>query len=268
MKSDEEFNRMNGNLYDFIILDPWTWAGKGWIAKKCIQGFDNKIFMLDFFGFHKLPNQSLKIPDSRFLTAFGGSKDNTFLGYYLPNNKNDFNTTIYIKKKNQGIIWGKDIKHYSGDDRSKMLNAIADIVPLISTTRNKITNHDNIIWVGHQTKEQWNKLLYESKFMIGLGDPLLGPSAVDAISHGCVYINPQYDQPIRGGNFYSQHPYAEEKIGYPYVCAMKIKDINSVLKCVKNALAQELSPPILTDFTEEAYLNRVKNIFSIVNKFI
>ena len=29
IKSDDEFDTINANLYDFIILDPWTWAGPG-----------------------------------------------------------------------------------------------------------------------------------------------------------------------------------------------------------------------------------------------
>lgn len=29
IRSDSAFNSVNGNDYDFIILDPWTWAGKG-----------------------------------------------------------------------------------------------------------------------------------------------------------------------------------------------------------------------------------------------
>lgn len=29
LKSDEEFDRCDLNVYDIIILDPWTWAAKG-----------------------------------------------------------------------------------------------------------------------------------------------------------------------------------------------------------------------------------------------
>ena len=27
--SDQQFERVDGSVYDFIILDPWTWAAKG-----------------------------------------------------------------------------------------------------------------------------------------------------------------------------------------------------------------------------------------------
>ena len=47
--------------------------------------------------------------------------------------------------------------------------------------------------------------------MIGLGNPLVGPSAVDAVVAGCVYINPVYDQPVKE-EYWSQHPYLEQQV--------------------------------------------------------
>jgi hypothetical protein len=29
IRSDEEFDRIQADSYDIIILDPWTWAAKG-----------------------------------------------------------------------------------------------------------------------------------------------------------------------------------------------------------------------------------------------
>ena len=49
------------------------------------------------------------------------------------------------------------------------------------------------------------------RFMIGLGNPLVGPSAVDAVVAGCVYINPIYDQPVKD-MYWSQHPYLEKEV--------------------------------------------------------
>lgn len=49
------------------------------------------------------------------------------------------------------------------------------------------------------------------RFMIGLGNPLVGPSAVDAVVAGCVYINPIYDQPMKE-MYWSQHPFLEKEV--------------------------------------------------------
>lgn len=277
IQSDEEFAQLRASEFDFIILDPWTWAGKGWVAKPVLKGQDHKVFMLDFFGFHKLPNQSLKVPDHRFLTAYGGSPTNTFLGYYLPSTPPFSVTAAAVSgskdknqhrpvRKNQGVIWGKDPKHYEGAQRVRMLKAVAAAVApkgLISTATRPAFVEPNIQWVGHRSREQWSALLSESKFVLGLGDPLLGPSAIDAISAGCVYINILYDKPVRDGHFPSQHPYAMENIGAPRVCSARIADVPGILACVKSALAFDLEPIILPDFTEEAYLQRVRTIFDL-----
>lgn len=98
--------------------------------------------------------------------------------------------------------------------------------------------------------------------MPGLGDPLLGPSAIDAISMGCVYINPIYAKPMRD-HFKSQHDYAMEQIGAPYVCNAHLSDIDSVKKCVTYALQSNLPPFIPPDFEHKAYIGRVQNIFAL-----
>ena len=166
-----------------------------------------------------------------------------------PTEKQSFPT-----KKMQGVIWGKDTKHFSG--KIDMLKRIADIVELHSTSTDSVFSHSNVIWHGHQSADGWKKILMQSKFLIGLGDPLLGPSAIDAIAAGCMYLNPSYRHPMRE-IFNSQHPYAADKIGEPYVCTFDSNDINSVLKCVKLALQTSLTPMIPKDFTKNEYTKRV-----------
>lgn len=96
----------------------------------------------------------------------------------------------------------------------------------------------------------------------GLGDPLLGPSAIDAISMGCVYINPVHASPVRG-HFKTQHDYAMDKIGAPYVCNARLSDVSSVQTCIDFALQAELPPFIPPDFQHDAYVARVRSIFAL-----
>lgn len=102
------------------------------------------------------------------------------------------------------------------------------------------------------------------------GDPLLGPSAMDAISAGAVYINPIYKNKAKkiGGrdklqNFNSQHPYAENFIGEPSVCNYNEDSAVEALSCVQYALSKEIEPFIPKDFTQEAHVARVKTIFGL-----
>jgi Glycosyltransferase family 18 len=125
------------------------------------------------------------------------------------------------------------------------------------------------------------------------GDPLTGPSAVDAVVNGAVFINPHYSQP-KENFFTSQHPFLEEAVGSPHVCEMswelykQDKAFESIRKCVLHALEvtasstpvgfhrqQQLNggggsassssssglPPLIpVELTEPVYLQRLKRI--------
>lgn len=86
VKSDQELGTKDFKQYDYFILDPWTWAAKGWVPKPFLVEQENKLYILDFFGSEKLKGSTnFQIPPSRFLTAFGVAfKSNSFLGYYIP----------------------------------------------------------------------------------------------------------------------------------------------------------------------------------------
>lgn len=218
---------------------------------------DSKIYILDFFGSRKLRGSGLNIPKERFLTAFG-SEWNTFLGYHIP--ATILQQSFSIPKANRGVIWGKDSRHY--ENRFQMVKFVADRVPLVAST-SAIFQHSQIDWLGHQTPENWKKLLQGSKFLLGLGDPILGPSAIDAMTAGCMYLNPRYKRDIKGTMFYSQHPYAEKTIGSPYVCSFDVDNQQQLKECIDLALTTDLKPVIPPDFQEDAYLSRVRNIFQL-----
>jgi hypothetical protein len=113
---------------------------------------------------------------------------------------------------------------------------------------------------GHQTPEQWRALLRESRFLLGLGDPLLGPSAMDAIAAGCMYINPVYERPVRD-IYTSQHTHAERRVGAPHVCSAKLSDLSALTACVDKALKQDLPPLVPPELTKPLYMARLRAIF-------
>lgn len=234
----------------------------GWVPKRQLVGHESKIYILDFFGSPGLRGNSLNIDLKRILTAYG-SQWNSFLGYFIK--PSDIEGAAggggSTERTEGGVIWGKDTKHFEG--REGLLRAVAEQAPLSSTATSQVFRHPNVKWLGHQTADSWKALLRRSKFMIGLGNPLLGPSAMDAISNGCVFINPIYRVPMRDGAFKSQHPYAVEHIGEPYVCSYPEQDQAALLNCVKKAQKENLTPFIPKDFTEEAYLARVEKLFDL-----
>jgi len=147
-----------------------------------------------------------------------------------------------------------------------MIKVVADKVALVTTSTASVVSHkQNIRWRGHLSPEEWMGLLAESKFLMGLGHPLLGPSAIDAISVGCMLLNPIYDKPVvvRDEEFSSQHPYAGTSLGDGYVCSYKMNDASDLLRCVDKALTSTLPFGIPPDFTRAAYRQRVIDIFKL-----
>jgi len=114
-----------------------------------------------------------------------------------------------------------------------------------------VVTHRNIKYRGTLPTDKWHQLLAESKFLLGacvvgytwacgatslqfsvaltlvrrmlicvcvapratagLGDPLLGPSAIEAAAAGVMFINPVYRRPKRG--YHSQHQFVGEQVG-------------------------------------------------------
>lgn len=233
---------------------------------------DNRVFVLDFFGSKgglrgptvpsNSPRSHLSIPPKRFLTAFG-SPDNTFLGYFIPSsNVSAPLVTKRFAKNPQGVIWGKDSKHFSGMERA--LQEVAKRVTLISTSSKKVFANGNIVWAGHQSAEQWTQLLQQSRFLVGLGNPMLGPSAIDAISSGCMFLNPIFRKPVvhNGYSYNSQHPYVES-LGSPYVCNYQQHSVQQLQNCIDFALNTTLQPFIPPAFTQQEHLARVRQIFNL-----
>ena len=269
--SDTQFNTVAGAAYDYIILDPWTWAGpgfknrvltyqfwfnfslEGWIPKPNIRNHLDKLFILDFFG-SKSMKGNLKIPQTRMLSAYG-SPWSTYLGYYTTDSGR-----YNITKKKRGVIWGKDPKHFK--DRKALLTQISSYVPLASTAREKVYDIPGIQWLGHQTRNSWIQLLRESSFLLGLGDPLLGPSAIEAVVSGTMFINPIYEAPVRD-IFFTQHDFAEREIGYPYVCSVKLTNSTGIKDCIDYALNHVMEPFVPPSLTKSAYMDRVRAIFGL-----
>lgn len=258
VRSDAEFNARSLIDYDIVILDPWTWAGPGWVLKRNLIGVPlHRIYVLDFFGH---PNRremegKVDVPYKNFLTAFGSPWKNTFLGYFLPES---ILSVSAPRKLNQGVIWGKDHKHLTS--HLSLISHLADKVHLIATTT-PLLDHPQITWLGHVDKQKWWNLLLESKFLIGLGDPLLGPSAIDAISAGCTFINPIYKQ-LKLGGYPSQNSFAQN-ISPDRVCSYPLGDASKALECVNIALGRSFDVFIPPELSREAYIKRVRDIFGL-----
>ncbi|CAN0075350.1 unnamed protein product, partial [Phaeothamnion confervicola] len=227
--------------------------------KAPLQNCKRRMFVTDFFG-RASPLPGLGVPLPRYLTAFPVIKENSFLGYSIPPRQ----ITSAKEAKAQGVIWGKEVKHMKM--AAAVIMAVADVAIVHLTVKMEVVSHPNIVYRGMLTGDEWHALLAESRFLVGLGDPLAGPSAVDAVAAGCVYVNPVYAKQAGGrgivGGYSSQHPYLADAFGPPRVCSYREKDAAGAASCVRQALSTELEPFVPPDFTEKAYMARVRRIFA------
>lgn len=267
-RSDAEFEREAQNMdrFDLVFLDPWTWAGKGWVLKPFLRGHERKIFILDFFGGDGHAKLNPSVPLTRHLTAFPVNPKNTFLGYWIGPEVLARARAAKTEVESRGVVWGKDSKYYP--KAQGLLRAVADISPVVSTAmESALPRHPNASSLGHLSPDNWQRTLATSKFMVGLGDPLVGPSAIDALVAGAMYLNPHYEQP-KLGHYTSQHPFAEATAP-DHVCGFDLAgadDFKQLKKCVQRALDAELEPIIPKELTREEYVARLRAIFDPVLK--
>jgi hypothetical protein len=271
--TDEEFDHACTHLGDYalIIMDEWTCltnTPEGVITIKLpLIGHQHKLFLLTFFG---LPDTSIfGIPLQHALSAYPPTQSNTrpvhndFLGFHVK----EITRTFFHQRA--GLVWGKLARYFHG--KTALLCSIramnislhstlttAEWDQLEPSARECLTNHYIL------PEEQWLDLLSSSSFMLGLGHPLLGPSAMEAVSTGAVFINPIYEKAeashLSAG---SQHPYLADVVGEPLVCSYHLGHIEQVLRCVEYALnfSRDGMASHIPDFTLEAHMKRVGDIF-------
>jgi hypothetical protein len=277
-----------------VVLDPWTFVGAGWVPRPFLAGRESRAFLLSFFG-TALPagGHGLALAAAHVLTPYPypAALGNTFLGFAvaprwagtLVGARGGAGRALQAapapappqplppppaKVARAGVVWGKAAR-YLDDARWRALAGLAaagvelhftlargDAPPGAADTLR------GAVWHGHLAPAAWHDLLARSRFVLGLGDPLAGPSAVDALAAGAAFLNPVFDAP-REGFFDSQHPYLAHAVGPPYVRNFSWADGATLDAAVRDALdGPDLPPLIPADLTEDAHAARVRSIFA------
>ena len=269
--SDEEFERLfRERNFSHLILDEWTVLDRS----SRLRVDHPNIFVLAFFGSADGAHVS-GLPPERFLTAYPyPSMHNTFLGFMVPE--------IVVKGGGKGgggmlgVLWGKRLEYFAG--REALLADLATAFPgleLVTTLAAGEAAADagrggglpsGVRNLGPLSPPAWGVLLRDAAFLLGLGHPLGGPSAVEAVSAGAMYLDPILSPPPEGyPEFDSQHPFLRRHVGPPNVCSVDLSDHASVFACVGRALERRRrssrggGAPL--DFTSGAYLTRLKKLF-------
>jgi hypothetical protein len=278
------------------FLDPWT------LELACryrLIGADDvsRIRILEWFG----------TPPARVTTSLSGIQPsqyllphpdtfgwNTFLGYLLDDEtgaplRDDRALVTQIRRgiaagQRRGVIWGKEARYLDGPASSVVARVatVCDLFATMAPARGYLEGMlpSGVINHGALTPPAWRALLRESSLVLGLGDPVLGPTALEGLAEGCVYLNPEYQDARRINGIAelaigSQHPYAA-RIGAPFVCGFNPAQPESAEHAARASVDQRNrrarldavdagSPLIaaLTPFTLEPYLDRLRGIVAL-----
>jgi len=268
---DPMFNQLakdpdNFKIYDFFFFDPWTIITPQHRTRGKYPNMGDKVFVLSFFGESRYSEEAA-IPLERYLTPYP-NKYNTYIGFFItPPPSSKINTG-----KKKGVIWGKEKRYVvkAGD----VIHKVAKEYQLFSNlykAPDRGLSRSRVRWLGPLPKEEWRALLADASFLLGLGDPILGPSPLEAMALGCTFINIKFKERrhIKSGIFAeSQHDWIQEvatRDGTDQICIALEGNVEQVLECAKLAVARNsTSTYIPKEVRREEYDARLDKLFNIV----
>ncbi|KAI6183291.1 Peptide-N(4)-(N-acetyl-beta-glucosaminyl)asparagine amidase [Aphelenchoides bicaudatus] len=263
--------------------------------KKLLKSFyvDNwcRFRVLDSFGTHAEFNQpqyfrsnfkkygtklkSNPLGRQCFLTLYPHTDDNVFLGFVVETHP----ISDQIKRENITVVYGKEA--YMWENASRILNVAARYTKIHGTVENykSAVEHAQMEFENHGLLSalEFNQLLQRAKVFLGLGFPLEGPAALEAISNGAIFIQPRFDPPKSRTTYKffsekptmrkitSQNPYMERFVGYPYVLTVNFDDEEELDKAYKEALQLNPTPTLPFEFSFYGMLERVDVILTNLN---
>ncbi|EDO49391.1 predicted protein [Nematostella vectensis] len=274
------------NDYDLIYLDYYGVKQMQTKVGQFTQSFKCKFRIVDSFGTEaqfnyagfteKVPGGSMALWGrhnlnlKQFMTMFPHSPDNSFLGFVVgeeptpdPHPK---------KKKARALVYGKHYYMWKDLKQRSFLDVINKYMEIHATVGGGIKKWVPSYVINHGVLPslEVQKLLQDSMIFVGLGFPYEGPAPLEAIAHGCFFLNTKYHPPRNRINtpFFkdkptlrqitSQHPYAEDYIGQPYVYTVDINDLNKIEAVMKEIMmAEPVSPYLPYEFTHKGMLERL-----------
>lgn len=207
----------------------------------------------------------------QLITPYPYKTHNDFVGLLVKNRPASADELAAVQKEPVGLIWGKEAAYFQREGVMKMLNALNGTFMYATINEAKLRGSGLVLPphiknLGSMRREDFLKVLRKCRFLIGLGDPILGPTPLEALVNGLVYLNPLRRPPGHIPNTYNweddirtQHHYLES-VGEPYVHTINIDEPHQVAEIVASVLRSDVLPAHpLADFTTQAVARRILN---------
>jgi len=268
---------------DVVFLDPWSLA----LARRyraLPRTPPLRTFVLEWFGTTAaaIPAGAGLRPSDYLVPYPYPHLSNRFIGFILRSETGSFLADgeelrrqygeNLERPRTFGVAWGKEPRYFGSRERA-LIKQLATRLPMHLTvewgdadplTGAGIVNH------GHMDPRGWRALLGGARFVLGLGDPILGPTALEALASGAVLLNPSF-APARtvdgnpGVRFDTQHSFAAT-IGVPHVVSIDPARTEQTVRTVEELMFSDPEttgtslPHGLADFTRSAYVSRLAQI--------
>ena len=256
VKNRAEAAALKGNI--IVVSDQYTDDA----LKRAVS--TKRRYSVDFWG---TPRQQVargtKVDE--YLVPYPYPCGNTFLGFRVEDRA--YRAHPQPKRKGLVLVLGKEPKYFTAAVR-RALDAVAKLngVKLVATVpRDKARGLPTFIENrGLLDAEGYSKLLGEAQVALGLGDPVLGPGALDALEHGCAVVQVRYPKPRveRWVNprlpWRTQHDFVDA-VGAPWVASVSLEEYPDAVRRALDAVARE--PPrsrLPAEYSDAALLRRVE----------
>lgn len=238
-----------------------------------VQRLESKRFNIDFWG---TPIQQARrgTVEAQYLVPYPNGI-NTFLGFRSQNN--EFRSNPPSSKEPSALVWGKDLKYFTREAQ-RMLRAVVqeagnELSVIYTTVQSKGgksgvdgLNLPKVKNLGMLNAEQYQSLLSKVSVVIGLGDPVLGPTALDALEHGCALVQLQFSPPkvVKSVNprlpWHTQHDAANRFAGAPWVTSTSFDRYPEAVKAALVLQRQQTSVAsrLPLEFSDESIVSRVR----------
>ena len=234
-----------------------------------------KYFVVDYFGTQSLHNNR-NINLKQILTPYAYDGSNTAIHMVTAQLPRSQWSSIRERK---GVLWSKDSA--AAFDLQDLLRQVSAVMPIQTTfavgASAKMRYGPNISHLGYmKNSSAYLQLLTSSRYLLGVGLPLVGPTALEAIAHGCVYINPIFNPPRTTGKartkyaYTSQHPFVAEHIPEPYAFTIDSLTNWSELDQVLQFLQSRGDGEYSSGFVHPSHtpLGYVQNLYSVFSSML
>jgi beta-1,4-mannosyl-glycoprotein beta-1,4-N-acetylglucosaminyltransferase len=223
------------------------------------------IRVLDFWGLPTIHKSYPKgfLEPSQIWTPWP-HQSNAFLGFFL----DEISAPPVKATRPYGVVWGKDLSYLSKAP-SELWNALKGAGVVLHATVDKMTDLEEkqygVVNHGIMEPSEFRSLLCKASFLLGLGDPWDGPTALEALSCGTPFLNPYVDvsnqglDAVRHVDRSTQHRFLQT-IGPPHVWNVHLENSSHVLQAIKTVNAAEKSQFVPYEYRKSTFIARLDSL--------